>query len=132
MRAVVIESFTTAQGTHQIGQVIQVCESLLARLQGKVRPLEQDDLHQLVTKTMLEINAAGWPWEGFSQRLPPKALKSIKAIEARIDSTCGEGNREELAAALLDYREACLQARNGQRKGKTGDDQQDQDRHPCG
>lgn len=75
-------------------------------------PATEAELFDMIRQTVDELDAAG-SWEGFRQGLAPEVRQRIKAIEARIESTYGERNRQGLAVALLDYREACLQARNG-------------------
>lgn len=72
-------------------------------------PATEAELFDMIRQRVEELDAAG-SWEGYRQRLTPEAWQSIKTNEARIDTTYGEGNREELAAALMEYREACMQA----------------------
>lgn len=112
MRAVVIEAFTTAQGIHPVGQVIQISEALLVHLQGKVRPLEQDGLCQLISDTMAGIDNASRPWDDWLKALTKEQRRSLWGIEGRMADHYYAGDRLGLLEALAEYREFCLQTKN--------------------
>lgn len=109
MKVRVISAITSVRGVIPAGAIIDVQESLLSRLFGKVELLPTSaELEQLIGEKLAKIDQAGKPWTGWRQSLPPEHHRQLIDIENRIDSTCCKLDRHGLLEALQDYRKCCL------------------------